>query len=187
MRGTDPRAYLHVTELGEPDFSAWPFTPRARRTCIGSPSGRRVERRIDRRAGRRQARAPDRSAWLQIEVVHGLASRPRRSRRHASIAEREKYRRAGELMRLPPGRAGEAHGPWRHRDARSRQNARAGFARISASSAPTMCGRASRASRLLFNRCDRGEDLCRSPCLLLTCGRRGGSTISLTRSRISTT
>jgi catechol 2,3-dioxygenase-like lactoylglutathione lyase family enzyme len=107
MRGTDPAAYLHVTELGEPKFLGMAFYARSAEDLdrLTKVEGASKIEALDGPGGGKRVRLRDPHGFT-IEVVHGIAdSEPLPLKRNVVNFGTEKYRRAGELTRLPAGPA----------------------------------------------------------------------------------
>jgi hypothetical protein len=107
MRGTDPAAYLHVTELGEPKFLGMAFNAKSEEDLdlLTKVEGASKIEALDGPGGGKRVRLKDPHGFA-IEVVHGIAdSEPLPIRRNVVNFGSEKYRRAGELTRLAAGPA----------------------------------------------------------------------------------
>ena len=105
MRGTDPEHHLHVTELGPPGFIGLAYYAAKKRTwppwraCRGA-SG--VEN-IDEPGGGKRVRLREPNGY-QIEVVWGLDKVDKLPVRPNVVNwGTEKFRRKGDLCRLPAG------------------------------------------------------------------------------------
>ncbi len=105
MRGTDPQHHIHVTHLGPPKFIGLGFLVENEdelKRFARAPGAGGIES-IDEPGGGRRVRIRDPHGY-QMEVVCGLeALKPLPTRRAVLNWGDEKLRRAGELMRLPPG------------------------------------------------------------------------------------
>jgi hypothetical protein len=107
MRGTDPAAYLHVTQLGEPKFLGMAFYAASEEDLdrLAKVDGASKIESLDAPGGGKRVRLRDPHGFA-IEVVHGIAdSEPLPVRRNVVNFGTEKFRRAGELTRLPGGPA----------------------------------------------------------------------------------
>ncbi|HEV8016507.1 MAG TPA: VOC family protein [Stellaceae bacterium] len=107
MRGTDPAAYLHVTQLGEPKFLGMAFTAARAEDLdrLTKVEGASQIEALDGPGGGQRVRLRDPHGFA-IEVVHGIAeAEPLPVRRNVVNFGTEKFRRAGELTRLPAGPA----------------------------------------------------------------------------------
>jgi len=107
MRGTDPAAYLHVTQLGEPKFLGMAFYAKSEEDLdrLTKVEGASKIEALDAPGGGKRVRLKDPHGFA-IEAVHGIAeSDPLPVRRNVVNFGTEKYRRAGELTRLPAGPA----------------------------------------------------------------------------------
>jgi catechol 2,3-dioxygenase-like lactoylglutathione lyase family enzyme len=107
MRGTDPAAYLHVTQLGEPKFLGMAFYAKSEEDLdrLAKVEGASKIEALDGPGGGKRVRLRDPHGFA-IEVVHGIAdAEPLPVRRNVVNFGSEKYRRAGELTRLPAGPA----------------------------------------------------------------------------------
>jgi catechol 2,3-dioxygenase-like lactoylglutathione lyase family enzyme len=107
MRGTDGAHHLHVTHLGEPKFIGFAYYARNEEDLerLARLEGASAVETIDEPGGGKRVRLKDPHGF-QIEIVHGIASLPPLPvRRNVLNWGPEKYRRAGELTRLPSGPA----------------------------------------------------------------------------------
>lgn len=107
MRGTDAAHHLHVTHLGEPKFIGFAFYARNEEDLerLARVEGASLVEATDEPGGGKRVRLKDPHGF-QIEIVHGIASLPPLPvRRNVLNWGPEKYRRAGELTRLPSGPA----------------------------------------------------------------------------------
>jgi catechol 2,3-dioxygenase-like lactoylglutathione lyase family enzyme len=107
MRGTDPAAYLHVTQLGEPKFLGMAFYAGSEEDLdrLTKVDGASKIEALDGPGGGKRVRLTDPHGFA-IEVVHGIAdAEPLPIRRNVVNFGSEKFRRAGELTRLPAGPA----------------------------------------------------------------------------------
>jgi catechol 2,3-dioxygenase-like lactoylglutathione lyase family enzyme len=107
MRGTDPAAYLHVTQLGEPKFLGMAFTAARAEDLdrLTKVEGASKIEALDGPGGGQRVRLRDPHGFA-IEVVHGIAdAEPLPVRRNVVNFGTEKFRRAGELTRLAAGPA----------------------------------------------------------------------------------
>ncbi len=105
MRGTDPAAYLHVTHLGEPKFLGMAFTAVSAEDLdrLSKVEGASPVEALDAPGGGQRVRLRDPHGFA-IEVVHGIAEAPKLPvKRNILNWGHEKFRRAGELTRLPAG------------------------------------------------------------------------------------
>src|SRR6202012_5009988 len=105
MPRTDPAAYLHVTQLGEPKFLGMAFYAGSEEDLdrLTKVEGASKIEAIDAPGGGQRVRLTDPHGFA-IEVVHGIADVERLPvRRNVLNTGMEKLRRAGELTRLPAG------------------------------------------------------------------------------------
>ena len=105
MRGTDGAHHLHVTHLGEPKFIGFAYDARNEEDLerLSRVAGASPVENIDEPGGGRRVRLRDPHGF-QIEVVHGIEKLPSLPvRRNVVNWGTEKFRRAGELTRLPAG------------------------------------------------------------------------------------
>ena len=97
MRGTGPTHHIHVTHLGEPRFIGLAFHVESEddlRALARAPGAAGIEN-ADEPGGGRRVRISDPHGY-RMEVVHGL-------KEHAPLPTRAATRKAGELLRMPPG------------------------------------------------------------------------------------
>jgi len=105
MRGTDPVAHLHVTELGEPKFVGFGYfaeTEDDLKKLAATPGASGIEN-LDEPGGGKRVRLKEPNGYT-IEVIHGQAV-PKAipiARQPLNSGE-EPTARAGEMMRLPKG------------------------------------------------------------------------------------
>ncbi|MGO8917262.1 MAG: hypothetical protein ACLQJR_15250, partial [Stellaceae bacterium] len=107
MRGTDPAHHLYVVELGEPVFVGCGFYAASEEDLhrLAREAGASAVESIDEPGGGKRVRLRDPLGY-QIEVVHGIERvAPLPLRRQLLNYGSERYRRAGELMRLGKGPA----------------------------------------------------------------------------------
>ena len=171
MRGTDPAHHIHVTEKGDPKFVGFAYYAASEDDLQAARQGaRRVRRRKHRRARRRQARAAHRAERLSDRggLRHREQLAPIPVKRQKLNSGEAPTARAGELMRLPKGpshvkRIG--HGVMmtpKFKETVGWFRETLGFIcsdDVYAGEKDNLIGS--------FNRCDRGDDLCRSSRLLL--------------------
>src|SRR5258708_10805948 len=107
MRGTDPAHHLYVAELGEPRFVGCAFYAKSEEDLhrIARSDGASPVESIDEPGGGRRVRLRDPLGY-QTEIVYGIQRLPPlRVQRQLLNYGAERYRRAGELMRLEKGPA----------------------------------------------------------------------------------
>ena len=107
MRGTDPVHHLHVTELGEPGFIGLAYHASSEEDLhkLARVEGASAVEAIDEPGGGKRVRLREPNGY-QIEVVWGLdAVEPLKVRPNILNWGSEKYRRSGDLCRLPAGPA----------------------------------------------------------------------------------
>jgi len=105
MRGTDAAHHLHVTHLGEPKFIGFAYYARNEEDLdrLSRVEGASPVEASDEPGGGKRVRLKDPHGF-QIEVVHGIEQVPPLPvTRNVLNWGPEKFRRAGELTRLPPG------------------------------------------------------------------------------------
>jgi len=105
MRGTDAAHHLHVTHLGEPKFIGFAYHARNEEDLerLSRVEGASPVEASDEPGGGKRVRLKDPHGF-QIEVVHGIEQVPPLPvTRNVLNWGPEKFRRAGELTRLPPG------------------------------------------------------------------------------------
>jgi catechol 2,3-dioxygenase-like lactoylglutathione lyase family enzyme len=105
MRGTDAHHHLHVTELGEPRFVGFAYYAQSEEDLdrLAKVEGSSGIEHIDEPGGGKRVRLTDPHGY-QIEVVWGQEKvDPLPVRRNVVNWGEERYRRAGELCRLPKG------------------------------------------------------------------------------------
>jgi catechol 2,3-dioxygenase-like lactoylglutathione lyase family enzyme len=107
MRGTDSAHHLYVAELGAPRFVGCAFYAASEEDLhkIARADGASAVESIDEPGGGKRVRLCDPMGY-QIEIVYGIQRPPplRLSRQLLNYGA-ERYRRAGELMRLAKGPA----------------------------------------------------------------------------------
>lgn len=105
MRGTDPDHHIHVTHLGPPKFRGFAFAVESEddlKKFAKAPGASGIET-MDEPGGGKRVRISDPHGY-QMEVVCGMAQLPPLpTRRNILNTGDQKFRRAGELMRLPRG------------------------------------------------------------------------------------
>ena len=105
MRGTDPVAHLHVTELGDPKFLGFAYFAENEddlKTLAKLPGARGVES-LDEPGGGKRVRLTEPNGY-QIEVIHGQAvPKAIPVKRQKLNSGDEPTARAGVMMRLPKG------------------------------------------------------------------------------------
>jgi len=105
MRGTDPNHHLHVTELGEPKFIGLAYYAASEEDLdkVARVEGASKVESIDEPGGGKRVRLKDPHGY-QIEVVWGQERvAPLPVRLNVINWGTEKYRRSGDLCRLPRG------------------------------------------------------------------------------------
>jgi catechol 2,3-dioxygenase-like lactoylglutathione lyase family enzyme len=105
MRGTDPAHHLHVTELGEPRYVGIAVHARSLEDLekVSRVAGASKVEDIDEPGGGKRVRLTDPDGF-QVEVIHGMQMLPAiQVSRPAVNSGTDKYRRKGELFRVPRG------------------------------------------------------------------------------------
>jgi hypothetical protein len=105
MRGTDPNHHLHVTELGDPRFVGLAYYAQNEEDLdrLAKVEGSSGIEHIDEPGGGKRVRLTDPHGY-QIEVVWGQEKvDPLPVRKNVINWGDEKFRRSGELCRLPKG------------------------------------------------------------------------------------
>jgi hypothetical protein len=105
MRGTDPAHHLHVTELGPPGFIGLAYYAASEEDLhkLARVPGATPVENIDEPGGGKRVRLKEPNGY-QVEVVWGIEKvDPLPVRPNIVNWGTEKYRRAGDLCRLPAG------------------------------------------------------------------------------------
>src|SRR6201993_4670917 len=105
MRGTDAPHHIHVTELGEPRYIGIAFHAASMEDLekISRVEGASKIEDIDDPGGGKRVRLTDPDGY-QVEVIHGMALLdPIEVPRPPVNSGNDKYRRKGELFRVPRG------------------------------------------------------------------------------------
>jgi catechol 2,3-dioxygenase-like lactoylglutathione lyase family enzyme len=105
MRGTDPAHHIHVTEKGEPGFVGLAYYAASLddlKRLATAPGASAVES-VDEPGGGKRVRLREPNGY-QVEVLYGVKKlKPISVKRQPLNMGRDSLKRAGTVLRLPPG------------------------------------------------------------------------------------